>query len=139
MLFVIQIITISFDFTISQAQFISFFKIFHPMFIISYNLTKIFWITRFNASTPGTHFWHGHAGLQRADGLFGHLVVRQSPKREQHYGYYDYDLPEHTIIVNDWWHRSADSSFAQHHHSDGSNKPRSVLINGRLLFKYVCE
>ncbi|CAL1546441.1 unnamed protein product [Lymnaea stagnalis] len=89
----------------------------------------------FNASTPGTHFWHAHSGLQRADGLYGHLVIRQPPGREAHRGFYDLDLPEHVIVVNDWWHRDSPSSFAQHHHGDGDNKPSSVLINGKGFFK----
>nr|QHF16626.1 laccase 2 protein [Cepaea nemoralis] len=93
----------------------------------------------FNATTVGTHFWHSHAGLQRADGLFGHLVVRQAPSREPHWGVYDFDLPEHELLVNDWWHRSADPSFAQHHHSDGDNKPSTILINGKGMDTVVCN
>ncbi|KAH9505403.1 hypothetical protein Btru_057180 [Bulinus truncatus] len=85
----------------------------------------------FNASTPGTHFWHAHSGLQRADGLFGHLVIRQPPSREVHKDRYDFDLPEHVVVVNDWWQRDSPSSFAQHHHSNGDNKPSTVLINGK--------
>ncbi|KAK6962817.1 laccase-15-like isoform X1 [Biomphalaria glabrata] len=88
----------------------------------------------FNASTPGTHFWHAHSGLQRADGLYGHLVIRQAPSKEVHHDLYDFDLPEHVLVVNDWWHRDSPSSFAQHHHSNGDNKPSSVLINGKGAF-----
>ena len=32
----------------------------------------------FMADQPGTHWWHGHTGLHRADGLFGALIVRQA-------------------------------------------------------------
>ena len=31
----------------------------------------------FTASNPGTHWWHGHTGVHRSDGLFGALIVRQ--------------------------------------------------------------
>ena len=32
----------------------------------------------FTAEHSGTHWWHAHTGMQRADGLFGALTVRQS-------------------------------------------------------------
>ena len=32
----------------------------------------------FTANNSGTHWWHGHTGFHRADGLFGALIVRQS-------------------------------------------------------------
>ncbi|GFR97917.1 laccase [Elysia marginata] len=85
----------------------------------------------FKANPPGTHFWHAHSGLQRADGLYGNLVVRRSPKREPHLKMYDFDLPEHTLNLLDWWGRNVVSSFADHYHGDGSNKPDSILINGK--------
>ncbi|XP_059153746.1 uncharacterized protein LOC131939461 [Physella acuta] len=85
----------------------------------------------FKASTPGTHFWHAHSGLQRADGVFGHLIIRQTPSRELHNGFYDLDLPEHAILVTDWWQLDSPPSFARHHHSNGTNKPTTVLINGK--------
>ncbi|RUS76214.1 hypothetical protein EGW08_016021, partial [Elysia chlorotica] len=88
----------------------------------------------FKADPAGTHFWHAHSGLQRADGLYGHLVVRRSPESEPHLGLYDWDLPEHTLVIHDWWGEDVASSFAKHYHGDGSNKPDSVLINGKGFF-----
>ncbi|XP_052228206.1 uncharacterized protein LOC127842632 [Dreissena polymorpha] len=86
---------------------------------------------RFKAENAGTHFWHAHSGLQRADGLFGALVVRQPDELEPHLGIYDFDLPEHTLIVNDWLNELSINRFAHHHVAGGDNKPRSMLINGK--------
>ncbi|KAL4230719.1 Mco1p [Mactra antiquata] len=86
---------------------------------------------RFKAENPGTHFWHAHSGLQRTDGLFGALVVRQSDTYEPHLGLYEKDLPEHTMLVNDWLVELSINRFANHHHAGGDNKPRSMLINGK--------
>lgn len=100
-------------------------------------------ILRFTAKDRGTHFWHSHAGLQRADGLFGSLIVRQPPSHDIHSPLYDFDLPEHVIIVTDWLNELVTSRFASHHHDDGDNKAESMLINGQYvshLFKNnICE
>ncbi|KAK6195925.1 hypothetical protein SNE40_001251 [Patella caerulea] len=90
---------------------------------------------RFKAANAGTHFWHAHAGVQRADGIFGHLVVRQPPSREVHFSLYDKDLVEHAVMVNDWLNQLTIDRFAEHHHSDGDNKPRLMIINGKAAFK----
>ncbi|KAK3775407.1 hypothetical protein RRG08_013252 [Elysia crispata] len=85
---------------------------------------------RFKALDPGTHYWHGHTGMQRADGLFGAIVVRQPPNRDPHYALYDHDLSEHVIIVNDWLNRMTLAQYLAHHHNDGDNMPSLMLING---------
>jgi FtsP/CotA-like multicopper oxidase with cupredoxin domain len=85
---------------------------------------------RFKANYPGTHFWHAHSGLQRSDGIFGAFVVRQADDLEPHYGLYQHDLPEHTMIVNDWLEELTENKFARHHHAGGDNRPKSILING---------
>ena len=89
--------------------------------------------TRFIAKNPGTYWWHSHAGLQRSNGLFGHLVIRQPPSRDPHSALYDYDLPEHVMSVTDWLVEMTANRFAAHHNDDGDNKPASMLINGELL------
>lgn len=91
----------------------------------------------FTADHEGTHWWHSHTGMQRSDGALGALIVRKP--REQMppviSGLYQYDLPTHTIIIQDWEHISAVSSFSSFHHSIGDNKPKNILINARG--KYV--
>ncbi|XP_069128829.1 uncharacterized protein [Argopecten irradians] len=94
---------------------------------------------RFTAHDPGTHFWHGHSGLHRSDGIFGAFVVRQVAEREVHHGLYDYDLPEHTMLVNDWLMELAVERFANHHHAYGDNKPASMLINGKGAHRFFYD
>lgn len=89
-----------------------------------------------NANNPGTHWWHSHIGMQRADGAFGALIIRE-PKTEipnEITSLYDYDLIEHVIIMQDWDHKVGLAGFNSFHHSIGHNKPKNILINGRGRF-----
>lgn len=83
----------------------------------------------FKASTPGTLFWHSHAGLHRASGVLGSLVVRQA--EDPHRGLYDTDLPEHVIMLSDWSHTSVATQFTGRHHSQGDDYARTILVNGK--------
>ncbi|OWF48064.1 laccase-7-like isoform X2 [Mizuhopecten yessoensis] len=84
----------------------------------------------FLAELPGTHYWHAHAGLQRADGLFGALVIRQPRSRDVHGLEYDFDLPDHTVLINDWLSEMSATRYAGHHHAMTEHSPDSILING---------
>ena len=85
---------------------------------------------RFKADDIGTHFWHSHVGEQRADGVFGAIIVK--PKNDLNSKEYDYDLNEHVIILNDWFDETIISKFAFNHHGTTDNdKPTAILINGR--------
>jgi FtsP/CotA-like multicopper oxidase with cupredoxin domain len=90
---------------------------------------------RFLASTPGTHFWHAHSGLQRSDGIFGNLVIREPAELDPHLGMYDVDTPKYSILINDWLVELSVNRFANHHHSAGDNKPASMLINGEYAYE----
>lgn len=68
--------------------------------------------------------------MQRGDGVHGALIVRDTRKTEV-MSYYDEDLPEHTIIIQDWLDQSTAGKFVLHHHAMGENTPASILINGR--------
>nr|BCO16709.1 laccase [Chiromantes haematocheir] len=83
----------------------------------------------FLASTPGTHLWHSHIGLQRGSGIFGSLVVRQA--EDPHRGLYDTDLPEHVVVLNDWIHTSIASKFLGRHHYTDDDYVRTILVNGK--------
>lgn len=85
----------------------------------------------FTADHEGTHWWHSHIGMQRTDGAFGALIVRQPMKKIRYGRLYDYDLPEHVIFIQDWDIRTGTSSFNSFHHSIGNNKPKNILINGK--------
>jgi L-ascorbate oxidase len=63
--------------------------------------------------------------------VFGSLIVRQSADKDPHSKLYDFDLPEHVVLVSDWLGELGVSKFVAHHHDDGDNKPSSMLINGK--------
>lgn len=69
--------------------------------------------------------------FQRADGVFGSLIVRQSRSKDPHSSLYDMDLPEHVILVSDWIDQLGAAKFVAHHHDNGDNKASSMIINGR--------
>ncbi|XP_073832591.1 multicopper oxidase 1 [Musca autumnalis] len=85
----------------------------------------------FWADNVGTHFWHSHTGMQRGDGVFGALIIKRPRNEDPHGHLYDFDLSEHTMIVQDWVHVPGVSMFASHHHSNGDNKPLNLLLNGK--------
>ncbi|KAE8745551.1 hypothetical protein FOCC_FOCC007740 [Frankliniella occidentalis] len=47
------------------------------------------------AGNEGTHFWHAHSGLQKMDGIYGSIVVRQPPSQDPNSHLYDFDLTTH--------------------------------------------
>ena len=75
----------------------------------------------FKASPSGTHWYHSHTGVQRSDGLFGALIVRERPNIDNQVrqalpnGLRQYqDKPaEHTIIIADWYREAAIDGFTQ--------------------------
>ncbi|XP_054269197.1 uncharacterized protein LOC128990701 [Macrosteles quadrilineatus] len=85
----------------------------------------------YRADNPGTHFWHSHTGVQRGDGAFGSLIIRTAASKDPHTALYDADLSEHVIVVLDWSHQLGMAMFTAHYHSDGDNKPESMIVNGR--------
>ncbi|KAF8065871.1 L-ascorbate oxidase [Scenedesmus sp. PABB004] len=102
---------------------------------------------------PGTYFWHGHAQMNRADGLQGPLVVRTPDS-----------VPALTpadgtsvLFLQDWWHSTGNSMAMRLNRpfdptkvinasatSDGSGAwcwiglPKSLLVNGKGNY-HQCE
>ncbi|XP_068249586.1 uncharacterized protein [Palaemon carinicauda] len=85
----------------------------------------------FDATDPGTHFWHAQTGLERGDGVFGPLVVHQTLDKDPMQG-----IAEHMFMVNDWFHSSTQSKFVSHQNSGEKAKPESILINGQGPHKH---
>lgn len=83
----------------------------------------------FVADDRGTHFYHSHSGHQKANGIFGALIVREPNEEVTNRHLYDYDLPEHLIIANDWMHHLAEEDFPGM--VSRSILTQSMLINGR--------
>lgn len=72
-------------------------------------------------------------GMQRADGAFGAVLIRE-PKSElpSHIrNAYDFDSIDHLMMMQDWDHKTGVAGFSSFHHSIGNNKPKNILVNGR--------
>ncbi|KAK9720996.1 Multicopper oxidase [Popillia japonica] len=95
---------------------------------------------KFVAANVGTHFWHSHSGMQRADGAFGPFIVRQPKQQNPHSHLYDYDLSSHVMTILDWTEETGMQKFVAHHHSNGDNKPTNILVNGKGRFlEFIME
>lgn len=53
---------------------------------------------------PGTYFYHGHFGMQRAAGLYGSLIVDATEEQGEPYRK-DYD-GELNMLLSDWYHEN---------------------------------
>ncbi|XP_046680734.1 laccase-5-like [Homalodisca vitripennis] len=85
----------------------------------------------FIADAAGLHFYHSHEGLQKVDGLVGGLVVRRPRDEDPNGNEYDFDLPSHLIVIQDWHHLSADAMFPGLKYRSDSQMAQTYLINGR--------
>ncbi|XP_054771059.2 uncharacterized protein LOC129278960 [Lytechinus pictus] len=79
----------------------------------------------------GTHWWHSHAGLHRADGIFGSVIVRQSPESDPHRTLYEHDDPHHVIIINEWSKATATTISTAGQSGVEIDLNDGILINGR--------
>ncbi|XP_037886891.1 oxidoreductase OpS5 [Glossina fuscipes] len=79
----------------------------------------------------GTHFWHAHTGLQKLDGLYGSIVVRQPPSRDPNSHLYDFDLTTHIMLISDWLHEDAAERYPGRLAVNTGQDPESLLINGK--------
>ena len=50
-------------------------------------------------------FYHSHVAFQRGDGLFGPYIVRAIRDTDPNSKEYDFDLTEHFISVQEWFHK----------------------------------
>ena len=60
---------------------------------------------KFKAHTTGSMFYHSHTLFQRGDGLFGPYIVRTVKESDPNSDEYDFDLTEHYISVQEWFHK----------------------------------
>lgn len=59
----------------------------------------------------GTFWYHAHAGLMRADGLYGGLIVHQPAPKSTVRGLLASSAPyskEFLLLIGDWYHRPAE-------------------------------
>jgi len=66
-----------------------------------------------DSAQSGTFWYHAHSQVQRADGLYGGLIVHRpvSPGLEPESKQYNYGA-EVLLLVGDWYHRSAEEVLA---------------------------
>ncbi|PSN33041.1 hypothetical protein C0J52_26096 [Blattella germanica] len=86
------------------------------------------------AGNAGTHFWHAHTGLQKLDGLYGSIVVRQAPSQDPNSHLYDFDLTTHVALLSDWMHEDALERYPGRLAVNPGQDPDTVLINGKGQF-----
>uniref|UniRef100_A0ACD6A969 Uncharacterized protein n=1 Tax=Avena sativa TaxID=4498 RepID=A0ACD6A969_AVESA len=88
----------------------------------------------FVADKPGTFFYHGHFGMQRAAGLYGSLIVEATPEQDEPYRK-DYDGGELSVLLSDWYHENVYAQAAglerKDKHFEWIGEPQTILINGR--------
>uniref|UniRef100_A0A1A9W8B1 Uncharacterized protein n=1 Tax=Glossina brevipalpis TaxID=37001 RepID=A0A1A9W8B1_9MUSC len=73
----------------------------------------------FTTDRSGTLWYHSHLDWQRALGVAGALIVRQTKQTNKQSHLYDYDLIEHTLIIEE----------AIYNYDN--DRPRNILINGK--------
>ena len=74
----------------------------------------------FKADPPGTHWYHSHTGVQRSDGLFGALIVKEKPDVEDQIRNalptelkeYQDKPAEHVITIADWYRELAVDAYS---------------------------
>lgn len=74
--------------------------------------------------------WHAHSGLQRADGVFGSLIVQQPITLNPNSILYDHDLPEHVIMLHDWYNVPAIQTLSTYLYNGGDLDSDTILMNG---------
>lgn len=85
----------------------------------------------------GTFWYHSHNRVQRADGLFGALIIHRPIGNDaeslQYFQKYQ-DVEERLLLVGDWYHRPAEEVLKWYMRAGSFGNepvPDSVLINGR--------
>ena len=88
---------------------------------------------RFNISDQqyGTYWYHAHDQVQRADGLFGGLIVHEPINRAlQHHSVDE----ERLLMIGDWYHRTASEVLAWYMRAGSFGNepvPDSIIINSK--------
>ncbi|XP_011642479.1 laccase-1-like [Pogonomyrmex barbatus] len=86
---------------------------------------------QFKVKNSGTHFYHSHESVQMMDGQYGSFIVRDPPRTNPHKTLYDKDVPEHVIVISDWFHELALERFPGRFRRNRGQTPDNFLINGR--------
>ncbi|CAN6177779.1 unnamed protein product [Urochloa humidicola] len=92
---------------------------------------------QFTADKPGTFFYHGHFGMQRAAGLYGLLIVNVPEKEKESTEGFKYDGELH-MLLSDWYHEPVYAQAAglerKYKEMQWIGEPQTLLINGSGQF-----
>jgi FtsP/CotA-like multicopper oxidase with cupredoxin domain len=91
---------------------------------------------RIDAAQSGSFWYHAHDGVQRADGLFGGLVVHKPASM----GIHESAADEHLLLIGDWYHRAARDALEFYMHPGAfglETVPDSLLLNG--VGRFQCD
>ncbi|OAA53343.1 ferro-O2-oxidoreductase [Cordyceps fumosorosea ARSEF 2679] len=83
-------------------------------------------------SQHGTYWYHAHSHVQRADGLYGGIVIHRPANAETDLVKYNYEQ-EKLLLVGDWYHWPANRVLEWYDEADHFGyepAPDSLLING---------
>ena len=87
----------------------------------------------FQATPAGTHWYHAHSGLQRTDGLYGALIVKDTLPGNV----YDNDYPEqHTLLLMDWQREPSLDVYFKQHLDTGAGVFKEIPINDAPYIEY---
>lgn len=87
-------------------------------------------------SQHGTFWYHAHDSVQRADGMYGGLVIHE-PANVERAGDQRHSMNEYLIIAGDWYHRSGRDALESYMHPGSFGiepVPDNILVNGRGSF-----
>ncbi|KAJ3323219.1 ferroxidase fet3 [Boothiomyces sp. JEL0866] len=97
------------------------------------------YVYKFQATRPGTFWWHAHFGPEYVDGLRGPIVIHM--RNEPFANQYDFD---YTVQLSDWYHQSANilaTNYLNPALNPNGNEPvwTSGLINGNGRYNCSAE
>ncbi|KAG9961243.1 hypothetical protein KCU61_g5649, partial [Aureobasidium melanogenum] len=84
-------------------------------------------------SEHGTFWYHAHDQVQRADGLYGGLIIHK-PWSQHSRRSINSIVPEQLLLIGDWYHRSAEEVLATYMSSGSFGNepvPDSIVLNGK--------
>lgn len=97
---------------------------------------------QWRAQNPGSHFWHAHSGLHKADGVDGPIIIREPPEFYPNRDLFDHDNFDNFMFIQDWLHNNALDHFPGTSINSIGQNPDNFLINGRgqwLVLLYLLK
>ncbi|KAK0076164.1 hypothetical protein PV326_011020 [Microctonus aethiopoides] len=86
---------------------------------------------QWRAQNPGSHFWHAHSGLHKADGVDGPIIIREPPEFYPNRDLFNHDNFDNFIFIQDWLHNNALDHFPGTSINSIGQNPDNFLVNGR--------